>query len=344
MVTPDAEPSAQEITNIPDNTESPENVVSDDTHNFSAALRSMTDIWELPANQVESILRKALDIDEDNTAFSIVNDEQCEQIFQTGLVGNTIDTRFKVRLNPLNEWEENVKKRNAVVQFNIVGREQGNVSKTSAGTRMSRSYWVHPGRVGILFKISRFRELVPRYMVTIQKPHTFRGNDTTPVWNRVHDFKADTPIDDPLLQRNMRGLKHVTPEGKPIIHGEFGFVLSPRVAPRLFTGVVFTPGRLHTEAEIQQRLEEVRTTPWGSDAIRKRQMEFVEQTMRHGQGRYARSGTINAEDIRRQVEELASMQLHAHLDHPERLLPIYDTDGNMYWPKSIPYAELKLKN
>lgn len=41
------------------------------------------------------------------------------------------------------------------------------------------------------------------------------------------------------------------------------------------------------------------------------------------------------------AEGIASKMIEIDKDKPQNLLPIYDSDGNLLWPKQMSYAEVK---
>lgn len=313
---------------------------------IKSAYQCVTEVWAIPPEQIECIMQKLDNIDRDGIAFNQFAASKFPRILQSGLLGNSIDKRHHTRgsIDP-EQWKTSVRNQNAIVHFNITGRERFRKSvdqkKTTLG--ISCSHWMQrPGNACILFDLSGFQELVPRFKETQQLLHTFRAN-TPSLPQGFHDFPLDTAISDPKLKKFLRQW-HTTEDGKPIVEGEFGFVLNPRIAPRRFMGIVFCPGRLNSEEEIQQNLTELKKY------IHERGIEDTAEAdwllekeefgLRHGDDRYSER-TDDPLNIQRQAEELASVQLYVNRAHPERLLPIYDTKGNLCWPVKMSYQEIQ---
>ena len=100
----------------------------------------------------------------------------------------------------------------------------------------------------------------------------------------------EPPItEEELTDEFLRGVKR-SKEGLPMPHTEYGFVLSPRVSPRRFEGLV-----LQADSELMQQ-------------------------------------------ITRQLSEIITK---VNKDKPERIIPIYDKNGNLLWPKQMTHEEIK---
>ena len=93
-------------------------------------------------------------------------------------------------------------------------------------------------------------------------------------------------------------------QGNPV--SEAGFILCHRVAPRLFSGIVLSPGK---ENPVK-----------GEGAGR----NFIEDT-----------------DYAPHVQKIVDEMMEADKEKPELLVPIYDLYGNLLWPKQMPYEEVK---
>ena len=142
------------------------------------------------------------------------------------------------------EWSKNARKEhNAVVHFNITGRQILHREKNGVGKKVdippqeeiSCSDWFNG--LAITFDISKFKEeeaLINKESFE-QKNHTYRAN-------------FPSGFDKKLLKSH--GYLRYDEQGRIIPIAEYGFVASFRVAPRFFTGIVIH--LLPEESEIEE--------------------------------------------------------------------------------------------
>ena len=212
------------------------------------------------------------------------------------------------------EWKESLKstKKN-LVHFNIVGRSfdawgRRKISPTEIG---NSRYMRRQGSVGIIFDISRMRELPPQHRNIgtwcrgRRKRDTFRTNspELHSVWEKLKQKYPDLELGDERI-KNYNDIfdGKFDEEGYPLPDTEYGFVLSPRIQPRSFQGIVITK-------ELQKSSSYRIATP----------EEYLSEWQKNA------------------VESVVA----AYGEDFDRYLPVYDTDGNLLWPKQMSYEEVK---
>jgi len=233
---------------------------------------------ELSPEVIEMVMEKAKDIREDGIAFTTITgrsqhemneQEQLRSILEHGLLGGPIgSTRVKEK------WTQELKKRGrgnkaAPVFFNISGRSLNSYPDTPRSLRYlrpgDRSQY---GGITILFDLTRFKEVgmplekdygegedrlnpadSPGYEAVL-KPYTFWVTQPggSQIWMEKEFRKIGIPEEDiqEAWQPGSEALKalskkypgSITPEGLIQPDGEYGFVLSYRIAPKLFEGFV----------------------------------------------------------------------------------------------------------
>jgi hypothetical protein len=99
-------------------------------------------------------------------------------------------------------------------------------------------------------------------------------------------------------------------KGESMAYCDMGFMLSPRVAPKLFCGVVLQrPGA-----------RPINSWKYTADFASKKEIDdkFLER-----------------------VQQIGKMQLVIDKNNQDLLVPVYDTLGNLCWPKQMNYEEVK---
>ncbi len=169
-----------------------------------------------------------------------------------------------------------------VVHFNIVGRASDEFDPQR--TEISQSIQMSmPGAIGLIFRLDKFKEDSTRY----------GSEGLLEAYAKLNTYHAVNQLE------HARGVSKENPKtGKQLPHTEFGFVLSARVAPRFFEGVVFNGPHLDG-AEDKYAVDK------------------------------------SPEAMERTGEKIVKAMLDAHKDDPENLLPIYDVDGNLWWPEKM---------
>lgn len=229
----------------------------------------------------EAIMEKIQDIDAKGTAYTSIalgfdlggkdwkiKIKDFEKILQEGLLGSPYSSLNEDFGFPVTKksWKKNVKNRkfpnpehDAVVYFNIVGRSLPDIDipRRNDKTLISQTeYTRYPDAISIIFDTSSFKE------EEVIRAHGAIGSKK---------FYATGG------RRNE--------EGKRMPTLEYGFVLSYRVAPRFFQGIV---------------------------------VGFSDK-----------------------VEDVVSAMLKQYEHKPHLLLPIYDIQGNLLWPKPMRYEQVK---
>jgi len=317
---------------------------------------------ELSPEDIERVMEKVQDIDKRGTAYTKLpdnNDEVFELVLKKGLLGNKVGVGKRREITS-DLFKENVKQKDAVVHFNIVGRGRYlKLDYPAENKEIGKSYYVHPGAKVIIFDHSKFAELVPRHFLKdserelydlktrpslAQPAKTFRANDME-LEKVTADFDDNTPITDPSLIRVMNNVdtskadenaKRFDKYGLPVSDTEYGFVLSPRVAPRQFRGIVFSPGYADPE-RIQNDL--IRVEKLYKEG--KINGEFQREQELEAATRRVMEATSDPKKVEKQAQKIVRQQLSANKDKKERLLPVYDVNGNLHWPKQMSYEEVK---
>ncbi len=273
---------------------------------------------ELPKEVFEKVMSKVQDIDARGTAFHVANrmvGEKTEEIFREGLLGQPIGggrtfgaTTLDRELKFGKDWAAHVtKKKEGFVHVNIVGRQTELKKKQFEWrdkTEIGRSYYMGfnpstPEKIAIIFDISGYEE---RSSVQKSQSKTFKVNQSPGT------------------------LGYEEENGIPKPDSEYGFIVSYRIAPRLFQGVVLIAGRDKNEREIDMELfnnyrDDKRPE---EELIKEIKKEKVED-----------KNPVHA------LKELVGTMHQVYKEKPEMMLPVYDTYGNLLWPKQMTYAEVK---
>ncbi len=149
--------------------------------------------------------------------------------------------------------------------------------------------------------------------------------------------------------------------------------ISFRVAPRFFNGIAFEPGKINVfsyeEQQIVDRFEELGTSLFGfsidnelsfkdinqyiakSPGTSKEKEEFVqiadEVSKRNLMSKiehywWGKYGEAPGEELKKKrAEEIARTMMAATKSDADLLVPVYDLDGNLWWPKQMSYDEVK---
>ncbi len=223
---------------------------------------------------LEKVMDKVQDIDEKGTAYSniialggpyknevFIKKRKLDIIFRDGLLGTgersvEVDDIVEEIKNKKEKWLEEIKtkKIGPYVYFNIVGRALEKFKNDKP--EIAQSEYIHHGSsdaIIFLFDLRSFKEIIPTIGQRDKKPgkaHTFAIDD--PTVNQSFAFIREELLrnaeyvklsETERFEKACKILadkepKVVNNEGKPKSYTEYGFILSPRVAPRLFRGVV----------------------------------------------------------------------------------------------------------
>lgn len=206
-------------------------------------------------------------------------------------------------------WTETSRERKNFVHFNIVGRARGldvdpdisdSIQKYSHISEIGMSYYIRYGGMALVFDISSYKEAVPEFPAKKGKSRTFFSHD-------------------PFFKHNYNKEGTRTKEGLSIPDSEYGFVLSHRIAPRFFKGIVFDAIRKLTEEEIEERLEEQRRayerdTKLGPFYEERTRVELKKIEIRDK----------NSES--EQVRQIVGIMTDAYKEKPNLLLPVEERE------------------
>lgn len=117
----------------------------------------------------------------------------------------------------------------------------------------------------------------------------------------------------------------------------FGFRLSPQVPPRFFQGLVFSLLRELTIEEYEKRIANLLEENKNS----KYDWEKSETWLRH-QNIYRYIKETRLAELIKYADEIGSYMTDMYKNGKENLfIPVYDSDGNLWWPKQMSYIEVK---
>ncbi len=286
---------------------------------------------ELSPEIIEKIMEKVQDIDQKGTGYHALSDnEKLRSVLQDGLLGQEMHpNKSNIKLGK--KWAKAVRKTHkSFVHFNIVGRAVLNQDTKlshdkqhlSEKREIGKSYYMGvPGKLAIMFDIGNYKEL------------TGVGLPGEKSRGKSKSFRmAFYP-------------ESIDKEGLPKPHSEYGFVISYRIAPRFFKGIVLYPGRESTEEEIRKELAKRKKSYEG---YKKRGKPFYYPQISESyfdeekERNYVKfMGTKEDENYLPHVKKLTQAMMDVDKDKPERLIPIYDVYGNLWWPKQMSYEEVK---
>lgn len=269
---------------------------------------------ELTPEVLEKVMAKVRDIDELGNGYSMLRgtqtSEDIEPILKDGLLGTPVKKENVLRKgntarNSLKEeWASNARtKKDAVVFFNITGRSEEKQARSGSGdkylpTEISASEYVWGGRdnLGILFDISHFEEGEPG-----ENKFGKNGQELAQKSGRYRADRLEMSTDKYKKWKE----RDFYPSPGRAVSTEYGYILSHRVAPRFFTGILINPKtKVIGSIEIEYRKRD--------------RQELVEL-----------------------AREIAARMLQVDSDKPDLLIPIYDTDGNLLWPKQINHIDMR---
>ncbi len=284
-------------------------------------------IPEIPSELKERVMGKMADVLEKGTAFRGLGgsdykffadqkrrDEFMRSVIRDGLLGTNAELYFDGSDDPIaHKWARAVKKGNARVYANIIGRTINNIADAPFVSHMN-----------VIFSIDNFQETIPQQRRDlIGKSKTFRHDSAGAGYNvqlmvERLGLEPNTSIKDlvTLLKENqafvkekfeveennetlipalLRYIDRIPQDG--LVNPTEGVMITHRIAPRYYKGFVLAPEQPISREERQSFDKEI--------AI------FIRQ-----------------------------MVIAVH-DLPERILPVYDVDGNMLWPEQITHEEIQ---
>lgn len=300
---------------------------------------------------LEQVMEKVRDIDEPGIAYSAIirrpnEPEKLRSVLNDGILGMRRSRRHTEDTEVSRErWRQEVRQKDdrPLVYFNIVGRAHDLMyyridDKEKTRREINISYYVQlPGNKTIILFDSQFAEEKnhPKYASPPYKKKEVTESD-----KKIHrTFGVDDQyarrlydIELPFSQRQeMKGLWG----DKLIPESERGFVLTSRVAPRYFQGIVFKVARVRTEEEVRKELKRtailLRISNSDEMKMNKERIEIQKRSIDEDR----------PEKWDQRAQELAETMMEANQKKPQQLVPIYDVYGNLYWPKKMSYEEVK---
>lgn len=275
---------------------------------------------ELTLEQIEKIMVKVQDINLPEIAFhTIISLNRrggiLRSVLKDGILGIDTETRreakYKSDFDQRQTWITDMKRKGKLpkVWFDISGRY------TQSAPTMKDSFWLRernvtkPLSVTLVFDLSKFKD-----------PIGTRDSYNEEL-KKLTDAGSLDPKKDFIKQNSkLRNYMPADTQGPCITDGSFfyaekrsgkarggwdsGYVLFSRIPPRLFQGIVI---RYYGKVG-----------KYGED---------VEET--------------NRSILEEKALEIVNEMLSVDKDKPDLLLPIYDAQGNLLWPKQMSYEEVK---
>jgi hypothetical protein len=295
-----------------------------------------------------------------------------------GLLGGTKDISQKTDFTSeqiASEWKAYIRTHpNAKLYFNIVGRmtdvnNRGHVrdfkpplSKGAFTQSIANSEWIEytSSPVAILFDTQAMKEqslTFPIPALEDEEPSYSRGtmmpdyhvkSSLASLLNQQAERVVESKIDRGGIYKKLDAGEELSPDEKeylddreayikkqqPLLTEEqvkdvlrksdllsiqgdsangsqFGFFVTSRVAPRFFTGVVFECDFSRNDDSDAYEID--------YDNLSAEEQHIVDTT----------------------AQKLAATMLKVYKDKPELLVPIYNVNGDMYWPQRMKYADVK---
>lgn len=285
---------------------------------------------ELSPEIIEEVMDKVKDINLEGQALShVMASEKTEtdigdklkSIFEYGLLGTSVDVESRRgwdNKTNKNIYIEAIKDKSSPdVFFNILGRVN---YREKIGDYIQTNY---RNDLVFLFKIPpQFKEV----------PMVAYNNELKRFTYATWGGTCSGDASDEEKERFLHGYK---PRTSP----ELGFRLSPRVPPRFFEGLVFSLLRELTIEEYENRIK-------GLIELEKNQKygtyyEKGEAGLREVE-QYRYISEERPEKLIEYAVKLASFMINAYTNGKENMLiPIYDENGNLWWPKQIKYEQVR---
>lgn len=299
---------------------------------------------ELSQEVLEKIMTKVQDIDKYGTAFSLISSEgllpvaagvgkensKFRNILKNGLVGVSPDRPGIDRVdwgvkNSVEEYIEDLKEkreRPPEVFFNIVGR-YGNPKSAGGGSISEKTISKIPlmrmgDLIAIMFSLDKFDEKNNRE----RSGKNGQNQATKKGTFGIHNFGRGV-VDDPNEHGDFNA------------DCDYGFKLSSRVQPRMFTGIVF-----RKEIEINEEEKKSRGIFHLHGDYYKDTKGNVYLEYDIGDGKKLYGETSDFEILKEHAQKIAQDLLIVNLGKEDNLVPIYDTYGNLWWPKQISHEEI----
>lgn len=283
---------------------------------------------QLPSPEViERVMAKVQDINEYGTAFSVVSweyptpqlqtgESRLKSIFVNGLIGTYKGQEGLERHVFANEtrreiYEKGLRERKKPEVFFII---LGRLNLASQKVEDTGYFDPEMDSVGVIFDKSSFEEV----------PLLSHSEDL-----RIHTF---SPYD------YLSGHMPKNSRGETITDTDIGFRLSPRVPPRYLRGVVFTARRRLEGAEFDKKIRKILEE--NRKMVHHTYYEVDENWLRN-QKKYQYETEHRPQYLTERARQIAMEMMVVNREKTEFLIPIYDSQGNLWWPKQMSYEEVK---
>lgn len=272
---------------------------------------------ELSPEIIERIMDKVEDINRFGIAFHTIGANRkrqknsLEDILRDGVLGITAGSsqkKYKEEFNQRKTWMADVRKRNELpmVWFDVLG------DYPKSCPTIKDCYWVglnpvRPLNITIIFDLQKYNDPVGT------------REDFSAKLKKLKDDGSPDPLNDFIKQCTQLGNFMPADTQGPAFHGgnwagglpnqargghDEGHVLFGGIPPRYFRGIV---------------------------------IQYFESSLGHPSE--AKEET-DPKLIQEKVNEIAGMMLTVDKDKPQLLLPIYDSGGNLLWPKHMTHEEV----
>jgi hypothetical protein len=286
-----------------------------------------TEEQPLSPEVIEKIMDKAQDIDSEGTAYRTLfyeNIDETMDILASCLNSGILGTRFKYTdRNPTPESYALALKRsrkaadypdkNISVNFNIVGRSETMRDDLESMQKSREESITHGKPYRHEDQLKSLEKEVVKYEKAVDMGLTFWSQGALrEVINLIFDLSSYREQNDrekirfdgklkPHEYVNALGETNKV-GGKQKVSSSWGFALYGRVAPRKFRGIFYSHPAMYTKEDI---------------------------------------GITDQAIIQARVEEIVKRMYEVYKNKKELLLPIYNAQGDLIWPKQMSHGEVK---
>lgn len=270
---------------------------------------------DLSPEVLEKVMAKVQDINEIGTGFHSLTRlgkeiHKLKEVLSDGLLGTPAAERAELNKE---KWAKNARSRKgAFVFFNILGKDIDSVED---------SFWLkQKNPIGVIFDVKPFKEKKSgAFFSTLELERNERNNYK----NRTYGTHGGIQIKGRLSDRER------------IPYKDDGYALAFRVAPKYFQGIVFRSDRDKTEEEITNELALEQKNH--SANFWEEYHAAIEESIRESPG----GETVSSEINKQRANEIVNVMQYANLEKANRLIPVYDIHGNLWWPQKMSYEEVK---
>lgn len=270
--------------------------------------------FELTPETEDRVMKKVQDINEYGVPLSKITVfshnrtlTDLKNILKYGLLGRSGEQGLHRFEKTIDKWARDYHStRNSINYFNIMGRFSEGMEQSEdgrfvlkEGANWNNNPYMRTGldyiNIGLIFELQRCIEDAPIDRGEEKKlplgHYAMHGGGS---WRRELGNLSPKQVMDAGLINEAPG--EINKDGLPVnIDTSYGFIISKRITPREFQGLVISTSNKET-------------------------LQYL---------------------ISNCVREIAKLQMDTNSEKTERLIPIYDTAGNLLWPKQMSYEEVK---